>query len=380
VAAWYPITPSSSVPEAFQKYCQKFRVDPETGQHRFAIVQAEDELASIGMVVGAGWNGARAFTATSGPGISLMQEFIGLAYFAEIPVTIVDVQRGGPSTGMPTRTQQSDLHACAYASHGDTKHVLLFPEDPHECFEHAAAALDLADRLQTPVFVMTDLDIGMNQRLCRPFAWDPARDYDRGKVMSAAQLEEAGATFGRYKDVDGDGIPWRSLPGTHPTKGAFFTRGTTRDPYARYSEKGADYIYNMDRLQRKFQTAAALVPQPVLQPAARRTHLGVIHFGSTSPAMAEALQVLAGEGVHLDALRLRAFPFPQSVPDFIEAHDIVFVVEQNRDAQMRSMLVNELCIDPHRLVRVLHYDGTPINARFIAAAIRKSLEHQKVVA
>ena len=379
VAAWYPITPSSSVPEAFQKYCEKYRVDPETGQHRFAIVQAEDELASIGMVVGAGWNGARAFTATSGPGISLMQEFIGLAYFAEIPVTIIDVQRGGPSTGMPTRTQQSDLFACAYASHGDTKHVLLFPEDPHECFVHAAAALDLADRLQTPIFVMTDLDIGMNQRLCRPFEWDPAREYDRGKVMTAEELE-AGANFGRYKDVDGDGIPWRTLPGTHPTKGAFFTRGTTRDPYARYSEKGIDYVYNMERLQRKFQTAATLVPQPVVRAAARPTRVGVIHFGSTSPAMAEALDVLEAEDVHLDAMRLRAFPFPKSVREFIAAHDKVFVVEQNRDAQMHAMLVNELDVDPARLVRVLHYDGTPINARFIAAAIRKSVVRPKKVA
>jgi 2-oxoglutarate ferredoxin oxidoreductase subunit alpha len=379
VAAWYPITPSSSIPEAFQKYCEKFRVDPETGQHRFAIVQAEDELASIGMAVGAGWNGARAFTATSGPGISLMTEFIGLAYFAEIPVTIVDVQRGGPSTGMPTRTQQSDLLACAYASHGDTKHVLLFPEDPHECFLHAAAALDLADRLQTPVFVMTDLDIGMNQRLCRPFEWDAAREYDRGKVMSAAELE-AGANFGRYKDVDGDGIPWRTLPGTHPTKGAFFTRGTTRDPYARYSEKGADYLYNMERLQRKFMTAATLVPQPVVRAATRPTRVGVIHFGSTSAAMNEALDVLDDEDVHLDAMRLRAFPFPKSVREFIAAHDKVFVVEQNRDAQMRAMLVDELDIDPARLLRVLHFDGTPINARFIAAAIRKTLVAHKVVA
>jgi 2-oxoglutarate/2-oxoacid ferredoxin oxidoreductase subunit alpha len=379
VAAWYPITPSSSVPEAFQKYCEKFRVDPETGQHRFAIVQAEDELASIGMVVGAGWNGARAFTATSGPGISLMTEFIGLAYFAEIPATIIDVQRGGPSTGMPTRTQQSDLLACAYASHGDTKHVLLFPQDPHECFDHAAAALDLADRLQTPIFVMTDLDIGMNQRLCRPFEWDPAREYDRGKVMSAEELE-AGANFGRYKDVDGDGIAWRTLPGTHPTKGAFFTRGTTRDPYARYSEKGADYIYNTERLQRKFLTAATLVPQPVVRQATQPTRVGVIHFGSTSAAMNEALDVLDDEDVHLDAMRLRAFPFPQAVRDFIAAHDKVFVVEQNRDAQMRALLVNELDIDPARLLRVLHFDGTPINARFIAAAIRKTLIAHKVVA
>jgi len=373
VAAWYPITPSSSIPEAFQKYCSKYRVDPVTGQNRYAIVQAEDELASIGMVVGAGWNGARAFTATSGPGISLMTEFIGLAYFAEIPVTLINVQRGGPSTGMPTRTQQSDLLACAYASHGDTKHVLLLPEDPYECFEHAAAALDLADRLQTPVFVMTDLDIGMNQRLCQPFAWDDARQYDRGKVMTAEALE-AGKDFGRYKDVDGDGIPWRTYPGTHPTKGSYFTRGTTRDPYARYSERGPDYIYNMERLCAKFRTAAALVPQPVLRAADQPTRLGVVYFGSTSPAMQEALDALTEAGIHLDALRLRAFPFPDTVADFIAAHDKVFVVEQNRDAQMRSMLINELETDPARLVKLLHYDGTPITARFITQAIQTHLQ------
>lgn len=368
VAAWYPITPSSSVAEAFQKYCGKYRVDPATGQNAYAIVQAEDEIASIGMVVGAGWNGARAFTATSGPGVSLMTEFIGLAYFAEIPVTIINVQRGGPSTGMPTRTQQADVLSCAYASHGDTRHVLLFPEDPHECFEHAACALDLADRLQTPVFLMTDLDIGMNQRLCRPFAWDDAKAYDKGKVMTAEELE-AGKDFGRYKDVDGDGIPWRTLPGTHPTKGSYFTRGTTRDPYARYSERGPDYIYNMERLLRKFRTAATLVPQPVVQVAATPTRLGVIYFGSTSPAMQEALHALATQGVHVDAMRLRAFPFPDSVREFIDVHEQVFVVEQNRDAQMRSLLVNELEADPGKLVKVLHYDGTPITARFITGAI-----------
>src|SRR6185369_10427966 len=231
VCAWYPITPSSSLTEAFQKYCMKYRVDAETGTNKFAIVQAEDEIASIGMVVGAGWNGARAFTTTSGPGISLMNEFIGLAYFAEIPVTIIDVQRGGPSTGMPTRTQQSDVLACAYASHGDSKHVVLFPEDPHECFEFSALALDLADRLQTPVFVLTDLDIGMNQRLCAPFAWDDSRVFDRGKVMSAEELE-AGREFARYKDIDGDGIPYRTYPGTHPARGGYFTRGTTKNAQA----------------------------------------------------------------------------------------------------------------------------------------------------
>jgi 2-oxoglutarate ferredoxin oxidoreductase subunit alpha len=372
VCAWYPITPSSSIPEAFQKYCDKFRIDPATGTHRYASVQAEDELASIGMVVGAGWNGARAFTATSGPGISLMQEFIGLAYFAEIPVTIINVQRGGPSTGMPTRTQQSDILACAYASHGDTKHVLLLPQDPYECFEFSAAALDLADRLQTPIFVMTDLDIGMNQRLSKPFAWDDARTYDRGKVMTAEELE-AGKDFGRYKDVDGDGIPWRTLPGTHPSKGSFFTRGTTRNAYAQYSERGPDYIYNMERLLKKFKTAATLVPQPVLRFGDEVSRLGIIYYGSTSPAMREALDVLHAEGVHLDALRLRAFPFPQVVHDFIAAHDQVFVVEQNRDGQMRSLLINELETDPARLPAVLHYDGTPITARFIVAAIRKAL-------
>ena len=366
VCAWYPITPSTSVAEAFMKYCAKFRVDSE-GRHNYAIVQGEDELASIGMVVGAGWNGARAFTATSGPGVSLMTEFLGLAYFAEIPVTLINVQRGGPSTGMPTRTQQADILACAYASHGDTKHVLLFPEDPKECFEHAAAALDLADRLQTPVFVMTDLDIGMNQRLCEPLAWDDRRDYDRGKVMSADDLEHK--DFGRYKDVDGDGIPWRTLPGTHPTKGSYFTRGTTRNAYAVYSERGPDYIYNVERLLKKFATAATLVPQPVLRPAAKRTRLGVIYYGSTSPAMQEALDVLAGKGIHLDALRLRAFPFPDSVRQFIAEHDRVFVVEQNRDAQLRSLLVNELEIDPAKLQKVLHFDGTPITARFITQAI-----------
>jgi len=377
VAAWYPITPSSSVAEAFQKYCAKYRVDASTGTNNYAIVQAEDEIASIGMVVGAGWNGARAFTATSGPGVSLMTEFIGLAYFAEIPVTIINVQRGGPSTGMPTRTQQADLISCAYASHGDTKHVMLLPEDPAECFDHAAAALDLADRLQTPVFVMTDLDIGMNQRLCEPFKWDANRSYDRGKVMSAEELE-AGKDFGRYKDVDGDGIPWRTLPGTHPTKGSYFTRGTTRDAYARYSERGPDYVYNVQRLLNKFETASALVPAPVVRKASRKTRLGVIYFGSTSPAMTEALDALTEAGIHIDALRLRAFPFSPGVEEFIAAHEEIFVVEQNRDAQMRTLIMNELDIDAAKLVRILHYDGTPITGRFIIKAITQHVHAEAV--
>lgn len=368
VCAWYPITPSSSLAEAFQRYCQKLRVDSDSGKNRYAIVQAEDEIASIGMVVGAGWNGARAFTTTSGPGVSLMTEFIGLAYMAEIPATIINVQRGGPSTGMPTRTQQADLLSCAYASHGDTKHVLLFPEDPNECFVHAALALDLADRLQTPIFVMTDLDIGMNQRLCAPFAWDDAHVLDRGKVMTAEALD-SGAVFGRYLDVDGDGIPFRTWPGTHPDKGSFFTRGTTKDAHARYSEAGGDYLYNMERLLRKLETAKKLVPAPVLRKAKAETRFGVIYFGSTSPAMQEALEALEADGVFVDALRLRAFPFSDEVSDFIQTHDQVFVVEQNRDAQLRGMLINELEFCPDRLPAVLHYDGTPITARFIIRAI-----------
>jgi 2-oxoglutarate ferredoxin oxidoreductase subunit alpha len=377
VAAWYPITPSSSLPEAFQRYCERFRVDKETGEHRYAIVQAEDELASIGMVIGAAWNGARAFTATSGPGISLMQEFFGLAYFAEIPAVIFDVQRAGPSTGMPTRTQQCDLLACAYASHGDTKHVMLFPDDPSECFEFGALAFDLADRLQTPVFVMLDLDIGMNERLTRPFRWDDSKRMDRGKVMTAAELE-AGRDFGRYTDVDGDGIAFRTYPGTHPTRGSFFTRGTSKDRYARYTEQGAAYEDNMKRLLLKFQTAAALVPAPDVRRARAPTRIGAIYYGSTAPAMLEADDRLAVQGIDLDLMRVRGFPFNEDVRAFIEQHDRVYVVEQNRDAQLRTLIVNELEIDPARLKRVLHFDGTPITARMIAETIEDSEQTQIV--
>jgi 2-oxoglutarate ferredoxin oxidoreductase subunit alpha len=368
VCAWYPITPSSSLAEAFQKYCSKLRVDKETGKNKFAIVQGEDELASVGIAVGAGWNGARAFTATSGPGISLMQEFIGLAYFAEIPVTIIDVQRGGPSTGMPTRTQQSDILACAYASHGDTKHVLLFPEDPHECFEMAAQALDLAERLQTPVFLMTDLDIGMNQRLCKPLQWDDARRYDRGKVMTAEMLD-AGKEFGRYLDVDGDGIPFRTYPGTHPSKGGYFTRGTSKNAYAMYSEQGPDYKANMQRLLKKFETAKMLVPKPVLNASKEPARFGAIYYGSTGPAMAEALDALSRQGIYVNALRLRSFPFQDEIFDFVSSHSKVFVIEQNRDAQLKTLLVNDAGINPASLISVLHYDGTPITARYITGEI-----------
>ena len=377
VAAWYPITPSTSVVEAFTAYCRKYRTDPDNGAARYAIVQAEDELASIGMVIGAGWNGARAFTATSGPGISLMQEFFGLAYFAEIPAVIFDVQRGGPSTGMPTRTQQSDLLSCAYASHGDTKHVLIFPEDPYECFELGARAFDLAERLQTPVFVLLDLDIGMNDRLCRPFSWDDSHRYDRGKLMTEEALE-AGRDFGRYLDVDGDGIPYRTIPGTHPTRGAYFTRGTTRNAYAKYSETGADYVYNMERLRRKFDTARSLVPAPILVAAKEPTAIGVIHYGSTSAAMNEASALLEAQGIHADSLRVRGFPFSDAVLDFINEHEQVFVVEQNESAQLRTLLINEGEINPKKLIRVLHYDGTPITARFISGKIAAALSERKI--
>ncbi len=340
-------------------------------------MQGEDELASIGIVIGAAWNGARAFTATSGPGISLMQEFLGLAYFAEIPAVVFDVQRAGPSTGMPTRTQQCDIISCAYASHGDTKHVLLFPEDPAEAFEFGAQAFDLADRLQAPIFVMLDLDIGMNHRLCRPLNWDDSHKYDRGKVMTAADLD-AGKDFGRYLDVDGDGIPYRTYPGTHPSKGSFFTRGTSRDRYARYTEEGAAYADNMQRLIRKFETAKDLVPRPLRSNSDKPTRYGVIYFGSTAPAMNEAIEMLKAAGNHLDMLRVRAFPFHHSVDDFIADHDFVFVVEQNRDAQLRLLIMNECAIDPARLVPILHYDGTPITARFIASAIGQRLDALKV--
>jgi 2-oxoglutarate/2-oxoacid ferredoxin oxidoreductase subunit alpha len=369
VCAWYPLTPSTSLAEAFTSYCKALRSEPATKKHRYAIVQAEDELASIGIVIGAGWNGARAFTATSGPGISLMQEFLGLAYFAEIPAVIFNVQRGGPSTGMPTRTQQSDILSCAWASHGDTKHILVFPRDPGEAFEFGAMAFDLADRLQTPVFVMLDLDIGMNHSLVAPFEWDDARKLDRGKVMTHDDLA-AGRDFGRYNDVDGDGVPYRTYPGTHPTRGAYFTRGTTRDAYARYTEEGGPYVENMQRLLRKFDTAKSYVPRPIVQRAPRETRMGVIHYGSTAAAMDEAIVLLRDRGIDLDVLRVRAFPFNDDIVDFIGAHDRVFVVEQNRDAQLRTLLIAENAIDPHKLVPVLHYDGMPITARFIANSIR----------
>ncbi len=378
VAAWYPITPSTSVVDGYEKYCKRLRIDPGTGDKNYAIVQAEDELAAIGMVIGASWNGARAFTATSGPGVSLMSEFLGLAYFAEIPTVLVNVQRAGPSTGMPTRTQQSDLMACAYASHGDTKHVLLFPSSPKDCFDMTAEAFDLAEQLQTPVIVLTDLDLGMNDNMSPPLDWDDERRYRRGKVLDAEALDQLEGKFGRYLDVDGDGIPYRTYPGTHPTKGAFFTRGTSRDEYAVYTEEGEAYERNMQRLLKKWETAKSVVPAPELRKASGDARVGVIHFGTSEASTLEAIDYLAEEGVAVDSLRLRAFPFSEEVEQFIASHETVFVVEQNRDAQMRSLLINECDIAPSKLLSVLNYDGMPITARKIRDSIAGALSGAKV--
>lgn len=373
VAAWYPITPSTSLVQAFEKYAKKLRVDPETGDNKFAVIQAEDELAAIGVVIGAAWNGARSFTATSGPGISLMSEFLGLAYFAEIPTVLVDVQRGGPSTGMPTRTQQSDLISAAYASHGDTRHVLIFPSTPAECFEHMVTAFDLAERLQTPVLVMTDLDLGMNDNMSPPLKWDDNRTYDRGKVLTAEELETMADRYGRYLDVDGDGITWRTIPGTHPTKGSFFTRGTSRDEYAAYTEEGPAYVRNVDRLLKKWETAKQHVPGPEFYQKKTRNAFGVIFFGTTTYAALEAQELLKEQGITLDAMRVKAFPFNDEVAKFIRKHERLYVIEQNRDAQFRSLLINELDVNPAKLVPILNYDGFPITAETIRQQIHKNL-------
>ena len=374
VAAWYPITPSTSVVDAYEKYARRVRIDAGTGHKNYAIVQAEDELSAIGMVIGASWNGARAFTATSGPGVSLMSEFLGLAYFAEIPTVLFNVQRAGPSTGMPTRTQQSDILSTAYASHGDTKQVLLFPSTPRECFDFGALSFDLAERLQTPIIVMTDLDLGMNDNMSEPLAWDDARRYDRGKVMTAEQLEE-GVEFGRYLDVDGDAISYRTYPGTHPNRGAFFTRGTSRDEYAVYTEKGEEYEKNMLRLMRKWDTIKEYVPEPEVVAASEETDVAVLYFGTSEASSREALDYLAqDDGIHLDAMRVRSFPFNDEVKTFIEGHSQVFVIEQNRDAQLRTLLMAEFEFGPDKLKSVLCFDGTPISARNIRKQIKQYLD------
>jgi 2-oxoglutarate ferredoxin oxidoreductase subunit alpha len=411
VAAWYPITPSTSVVDAFAKYAAKYRVDPETGKNNYAIVQAEDELAAIGMVMGASWNGARAFTATSGPGVSLMNEFLGLGYFAEVPTVLIDVQRTGPSTGMPTRTQQSDILLAAYASHGDTKHPLLFPASPKECFEMTADAFDLTERLQTPVIVMTDLDLGMNDHVTDPLAWDDSREFDRGKVLTSEQLDKIASgsmngngrrsssaglpgrdgsdetageplqqfrgKFGRYLDIDDDGIPYRTIPGTNTAYGAYVTRGSSRDEYAVYTEDGEAYRRNVDRLARKWETAKELVPQPAFYDSETQGRGdgrdGVLFFGTSTYAAIEALELLEADGIHLDAMRSRAFPFGKAFRDFVDAHERIFVIEQNRDAQFRSLVMIELGTDAAKLVSVLNYDGMPITADNIFRQIKGEL-------
>jgi 2-oxoglutarate ferredoxin oxidoreductase subunit alpha len=366
VGSWYPITPSTSVMDAYKSFSKQFRVDDETGGKKFCIVQAEDELAAIGVVLGATWSGARAFTPTSGPGISLMSEFIGYAYYAELPAVIIDVQRTGPSTGMPTRTQQCDILTCAYASHGDTQHVLLFPANPEECFYMAVNAFDLADRLQTPVFMLSDLDIGMNDWMCPDLKWDDAYEPDRGKIYTAEDLESMDK-FYRYLDVDGDGITYRTFPGEHP-KGSYFTRGSGHTKYGAYTEDSAAYQEVVDRLLVKFETARTLVPEPEIE-YAKFNKTAVLSVGSCDGAVKEALVTLKEKNVGVNYCRIRAFPFSNSVKEFLDKHDQVYVVEQNRDAQLRSLLILDLEIDPARLIPVLHYDGMPINAKFISERI-----------
>jgi 2-oxoglutarate ferredoxin oxidoreductase subunit alpha len=373
VGAWYPITPATSLMEAFKSFCLKYRRDPATKRNRFAILQAEDEIAAVGMVIGASWAGARAFTSTAGPGISLMNEFIGLAYYGEVPAVIFNVQRAGPSTGMPTRTQQGDLMLCAYASHGDTRHICLYPADPREAFEHAAAAFDLAERFQTPVFVLSDLDIGMNDWMVPKLTWDDGYRPDRGKVLSASQLEEAKG-FARYLDVDGDGIPYRTLPGVHP-RGAYFTRGSGHNRFAGYTEDGDEYVDVLDRIDRKIQRAARALPPPLLRPSsAAGAKLGLLTIGGCHAACVEALDQLGRDGIAIDYMRVRGFPFGDDVAAFLDAHEVTFVVEQNRDAQLRSLLMLETGVASERLESVRYYGGFPMSAHHVVAGVKAKLE------
>ena len=370
IASWYPLTPSTSVVDAFGKYCNRLRIDPGSGKRKYSIVQAEDELAAIGIAIGAGWNGARAFTASSGPGISLMQEFLGLAYFSEVPVVLFNIQRVGPSTGMPTRTQQGDLLSCAYASHGDTKQILLFPSTAKECFELSADAFDISDRLQTPVIVMSDLELGMNEQVCDQLVWDDKRIYDKGKVLTAKELEEI-EKFGRYQDIDNDGIPYRTLPGTHPNKGSYFTRGSSHDANAAYTEDGNIYAEVMDRIALKFETALNYIPQPEIS-GIDKNRLGMIYLGTTTSAIQEVLDSLAKKGISLDTLRIKSFPFHENIKEFIDGHDLVYVIEQNRDAQLKSLLKIELNTNEDQVHSILSYNGMLITAQHIEREILKS--------
>lgn len=371
VGAWYPITPATSLMEAFKGFCQKYRREPDTNRNRFAILQAEDELAAIGMVIGASWAGARAFTPTAGPGISLMTEFIGLAYYAEVPAVIFDVQRTGPSTGMPTRTQQGDLMLCAYASHGDTRHICLYPADPGEAFAFAAQSFDLAERFQTPVFVLSDLDIGMNDWMIPKLTWDDRYRPDRGKVLSAEQLEEV-KTFYRYLDTDGDGIPYRTLPGAHP-RGAYFTRGSGHDRFGGYTEDGDEYVEVLDRIDRKIQHAARAVPAPFVRTSSGAT-LGLVTVGGCHAACMEALDLLSRDGIALDYMRVRGFPFGDEVTKFLESHEVSFVVEQNRDGQLRNLLMLETGVPVEKLESVRYYAGFPMSAQHVISGVKAKLE------
>ena len=373
IASWYPITPSTSVVDSFGKYCKRLRIDPGTGKKKYSIIQAEDELAAIGIAIGAGWNGARAFTATSGPGVSLMQEFLGLAYFSEVPVVLFNIQRVGPSTGMPTRTQQGDLLSCAYASHGDTKHILLFPATPKECFEYAADSFDIADRLQTPVIVMSDLELGMNEQICDQLVWDDKRVYDRGKVLTSDQLEEI-EDYGRYQDVDADGIPYRTYPGTNANKGSYFTRGSSHDANAAYTEDGNVYAEVMDRLARKFKTALTYLPEPEISDM-KKEKLGIVFIGSTNIVIQEVLDDLGKKDLSLDTMCIKAFPFHKSVKTFIDNHDLVYVIDQNRDAQLKSLLKLESNISEEKMLSIKNYNGVLITAEIIKQAILDSMSN-----
>ena len=368
--AWYPITPSTSIMDAFKQFCGQYRQDPETGKNNYCIIQAEDELAAIGMVLGASWNGARAFTPTSGPGISLMNEFLGYGYFAEIPAVLFDVQRVGPSTGMPTRTQQGDIMTCAYASHGDTRHVLLFPANPEECFYQAAQAFDLAERLQTPVIVVSDLDIGMNDWTTAGLKWDDSYQPDRGKVLDTDQLEKL-ESFHRYLDTDRDGIAHRTLPGTHP-KGAYFTRGSGHNMFGKYTESANEYLQVVDRLRRKWETAKTFVPGPLVD-YSDKNRIGILSVGSCDGPIQEARGRLAANGQSFNYLRVRAFPFNDDVQKFLDAHDRIYVVEQNRDAQLKSLLLLETDVESSKLVSILHYNGLPMVAENVADVLQRDI-------
>jgi 2-oxoglutarate ferredoxin oxidoreductase subunit alpha len=372
VGAWYPITPSTSLMDAFTEYCHRFRKDPETGKHNFCIIQAEDELAAAGMVIGAAWMGARSFTPTSGPGISLMSEFIGLAYYAEVPSVFFDVQRTGPSTGMPTRTQQGDFMLAAYASHGDTKHIVLFPADPREAFEFAVRAFDLAERFQTPTFVLLDLDIGMNDWVIPKLEWDDTYVPDRGKVLSAEDLEKLDKYY-RYLDTDGDHIAARTLPGVHP-KGAYFTRGSGHDKYGRYTEDSDAYVEVMERLLKKVESAGEFVPAPEVHAGKEAAPYGIVSVGGCHWAVLEARDDLARRGISVDYMRVRGFPFGTAVEQFLAEHDTVFVIEQNRDEQLRKLLINETDCSKEQLISVTYFGGQPLSKGHVLSGLAPHLE------